>query len=168
MRFILQLDLLALEAVALKILEAERLKTAELRLALIEREGKHMCLAPACRLPVVGKHVFAHCERHLTALEKQWLEDDIEAPHWRRPSDDPSEHPAVRDVRLLSEKREVEVAREMAEQKEKAIAEARDLIETNQRIHQERSAFLPSKLRFRINKAYEALKQDYANAPGAD
>ncbi len=44
-----KLSLLADEALANRILEAERLKSAELRLQLMEREDRHMCLSPGCR-----------------------------------------------------------------------------------------------------------------------
>jgi hypothetical protein len=165
MRLLVQLDLLASEAVANKILDAERLQSAELRLELIEREGKHMCLAPACRMPVVGKYVFEHCVRHLTAVEKRWLDEDIESPNWKRPADDPSEHPTVKAVRLVGEERELQISKEIAERKERAIVEARELIEKNRQLNQERSSFLPAKLRLRINKAYEALMEGYTGVP---
>ena len=165
MRLPVQIDLLASEAVANKILDAERLKSAELRLELLEREDKHMCLAPACRMPVVGKYVFEHCNIHLSALEKRWLEEDIESPNWKRPADDPSEHPSVKELRLAREGRELQISKDIAERKERAIVEARELIEKNRRLNQERSSFLPAKLRLRISKAYEALMEDCAEAP---
>jgi hypothetical protein len=165
MRLPVQIDLLASEAVANKILDAERLKSAELRLELIEREGKHMCLAPACRMPVVGKYIFEHCSSHLSPLEKRWLEEDIESPNWKRPADDPSEHPLVKAARLVGEEREKQISKDIVERKEKAIVEARELIEHSRRLDVERSSFLPAKLRLRISKAYEALMEDCAEAP---
>ena len=95
MKILTQIDLLASEAVARRILALERLKSAKLRLQLMEQEGKHMCLAPGCRIPVVGQFVFEHCERHLSDIEKRWLKDDIESPNWSRRQEDVVEHPYV-------------------------------------------------------------------------
>jgi hypothetical protein len=160
MRFLTQIDLLASEAVAQKILDRENLKSAKLRLQLMVQEGKHMCLAPGCRIPVVGKRIFEHCENHLSEIEKEWWRDDIESPNWKRPLDDPSEHPYVKAAREISEERRLEIAKEIVSRKDKALAEARNLVEEASRLETERSVFLPFRLRQRINTAYAALLGD--------
>ncbi|MHB8390139.1 MAG: hypothetical protein ACYDBH_11220 [Acidobacteriaceae bacterium] len=147
-----ELSLLADEALANRILEAERLKSAELRLRMIEREdSRHMCLTPGCRNPVVGKWVFGHCMSHLEPYERRWLEEKIESPQPDPPPKDESEHPIVRKAKEVIEARDIVLAKEIALKKKKALADARELLDKVRGLELERRAFLPEKLRRRID-----------------
>jgi hypothetical protein len=141
-------------------LEAERLKSAELRLQLIEREDRHMCLAPGCRNPVAGKWVFAHCELHLKPWEEDWLKEDIESPSWKPAPKDDSEHPYVTELKKIREVREAELAKENGLRKEKALADARDLLDKAHALELERRAFIPEKLRRRIKESNGAQQKE--------
>lgn len=147
-----ELSLITDEALANRILEAERLKSAELRLQMIGREdSRHMCLTPGCRNPVVGKWVFGHCESHLEPYERRWLEEEIESPQPDPPLKDELEHPIVRKAKEVIEARDIELAKEIALKKEKALADARELLGKVRGLELERRAFLPEKLRRRID-----------------
>ena len=145
-----EVSLLADEALANRILEAERLKTAELRLQLIEREGRHMCITPGCRKPVVGRQLFEHCEQHLKPWEQRWLDEDVESPDWRPKPKDESEHPAVSGMKDIVRAKDEKLVKEIAARKEKALADANDLLERAYGLESERSAYLPHKLRLRM------------------
>jgi len=159
-RCLRELSLLADEALANRILDAERLKSAELRLRLIEREDRHMCLTPGCRNPVVGKWVFEHCGRHLKPYERRWLDEDIESPRADPPPKNDSEHPLVSQAKKLLEARDLELVREIAVRKEKALADARDLLDKANGLESERRAFLPEKLRRRLNDNNKAQQEE--------
>jgi hypothetical protein len=160
------LSLLADEALADRILEEERIESAVRRVGLYDREGCHMCLMAGCRAPAVGKHVFAHCERHLDPWEKRWIEEEIETKPYAPPKQDQSEHPSVRSARELGEARSVQLAKENAENKIKALSEAVELLAADRRRIAERRAFLPQALRKRIDGAiqrqYRAIGKDTA------
>lgn len=132
-----RLFLLADEALANRIIEAERLKSAEIRLELYDREDsdniwhrRHMCLTPGCRNPVIGKSIFAHCEKHLERYEQRWLEDKLESEGWPDPIAD--EDPDVAGV--------------------KQAIEARDLLKAAHARKLERRAYLPLILQKRIER----------------
>jgi hypothetical protein len=137
------LSLLADEALADQIQE-ERTESALRRVGLYDREGRHMCLMAGCRAAVVGKHVFAHCERHLDPWEKQWIDEEIETKPYSSPKQDQSEHPSVRGARERAEARNVQLAKENAENKIKALSEAMGLLAADRRRMGERRAFSPS------------------------
>ncbi len=115
-----KLSLLADEALANRILEAERLKSAELRLQLMEREDRHMCLSPGCRN---------------------------------------AEHPSVTQAKRAIEARDTELAKENGLRKEKALADARDLLDKAHALELERRAFVPEKLRRRIKENNSAQQE---------
>jgi hypothetical protein len=147
-----RLSLLADGALANRIVEAERLKTAELRLDLYDREGRHMCLMPGCRNPVVGRLIFAHCERHLESYEQRWLKEEIETKPYERPATDESVHPTVQMARKGLEERDKQLAEQNASKKMDALAEARELLSKAAQDRAERYAYLPAGLRQRIEE----------------
>lgn len=156
-----ELSLVTDEALANRILEAERLKSAELRLQMIGREdSRHMCLTPGCRNPVVGKWVFGHCETHLEPYEQRWLQEKIESPQPDPPLKDESEHPIVRKAKEVIEARDIELAKDIALKKEKALADARELLDKAHVLESERRAFLPEKLRRRIYDNKRAQREE--------
>jgi hypothetical protein len=157
-RVLQKLSLFADESLANRIIEAGRLKSAETRIELYERDNRHMCLTPSCRNPVVGKWIFAHCEQHLEQYEKQWLEDKVESDGMVRQPED-GEHSYVKQARELVEARRKELAQQNAVSKIQALAEARDLINTTRSHEAEREAYLPWKLRYRIRQAEKAQQK---------
>jgi hypothetical protein len=157
MRALEALSLIADEAAAQRIIEHQRLCSAEHRLWLIETKDRHMCLTPGCRKPVVGKLIFAHCERHLEKWEKRWLEEEVETKPYTPPEQD--EHPLVRASRELLEKRDSELVQLNVEKKEKAIKDANDLIESYRHKRGERAAYLPKALFSRIEEALKTQEE---------
>lgn len=152
--------LLADEALANRIIEAERLKSAEIRLELYDREDsdniwhrRHMCLTPGCRNPVIGKSIFAHCEKHLARYEQRWLEDKLESEGW--PNSPEDEDRDVEAVKKANEARDKELIQQNASNKMQAIAEARDLLKAARARKLERRAYLPLKLQYRIERTEE-------------
>jgi hypothetical protein len=151
-RVLRRLSLFADEALANRIIEAGRLKSAETRIELYERENRHMCLTPGCRNPVVGIWIFAHCEQHLERYEKQWLAEKLESQDVSSPPND-EEHSIVKQAQKAIEARRKELAQQNASSKMQALADARDLL-NGVRVHKlERIAYLPSKLQARIEQA---------------
>jgi len=125
----------------------------------MEREDRHMCLSPGCRNAVVGKWVFAHCERHLKSWEERWLKEDIESPSWKPAPKDDSEHPSVTQAKRAIEARDTELAKENGLRKEKALADARDLLDKAHALELARRAFVPEKLRRRIKENNSAQQE---------
>lgn len=44
-----------------------------------ETKKQHMCLQHRCDQSVLGKKVFAHCQKHLDPFEKRMAENDVES-----------------------------------------------------------------------------------------
>jgi hypothetical protein len=149
------LFLLADEALADRMINEERLASAERRVWLYEHGERHMCLAPACRTPVIGRLIFAHCEAHLDKWEMRWAEEEIETKPYTPPAKDPSEHPATRVIREATEARDLELVKTNAENKRRALSDAYDLLAADLRRVKERRAFLPQALLTRISEATE-------------
>lgn len=149
------LFLLADEALADRVIKEERLASAERRVSLYENGGRHMCLTPACRTPVIGRHIFAHCEAHLEKWEKCWVEEEVETKPYTAPVVDPTEHPAIRVAREAGEARDLELAKTNGENKRKALSDAYDLLAADLRTVKERRAFVPQELLSRIREATE-------------
>jgi hypothetical protein len=154
------LFLLADEALANRIIEAERLKSAEIRLELYDREDsgniwerRHMCLTPGCRTPVVGTSIFAHCEKHLENYEHRWVEERLESEVW--PSSSEDEHPSIYALRKAIEARDTELINQNASNKTQAVTEARDLLKAAHTRKLERRAYLPLGLQNRIERTEE-------------
>ena len=149
-RVLQRLSFLANEALATRIVETERLKSAEARLELYEREDRHMCLTPGCRNSVIGKLIFAHCERHLERYEQQWVESKLELEGRRPPSKD--EHPVNKTARELTENLDQERIQQNAADKMRALAEARNLLKNALSQKLERRAYLPQILQGRLER----------------
>lgn len=152
------------EWLANRIIEVERIKTAEARVELydsVDSEERHMCITTACRNPVVGQWIFAHCQRHLTSYERRWLEEKIEAGGTKRPSSS-SEHQLVKDMREAIEARDKELVRQNASKKDAALADARDLLEKARSQERERDTYLPPQLLRRVEEARERAERAIA------
>ena len=99
------LFLLADEALADRIIKQEFLVSAQRRIWLYEHGERHMCLAPGCRVPVIGRHIFAHCETHLDTSEVRWVKEEIETKPDTPPTRDPAfqkKHPEAQLFRAHS------------------------------------------------------------------
>lgn len=151
-RLLQRLSLFADEALANRIIEAERIKSAEVRLELYEHEDRHMCLRPSCRNPVAGKWIFAHCEQHLEPYEQQWLDEKLESPDRHTPSEDASEHPTVTLLKKTIADQRAERVQQNASSKMQALTEARNLLAHANAQRLERLGYLPGKLQGRIER----------------
>jgi hypothetical protein len=152
------------EWLANRIIEAERIKTAEARLELYDSDDSkelHMCITTACRNPVVGRWIFAHCEQHLTSYERRWLEEKIEDGGVTRPLADDSVHPLAKDFQEAIKSRDKELVIQNASKKDAALAEARDLLEKARSQQRERDNYLPRQLLRRVEEARERAEQAY-------
>ena len=119
-----------------------------------------MCLMPGCRNPVAGKLLFEHWELHLKPWERRWLDEDIESPNWIPPPKDDSEHPMTTQLKEALEVRDKELVKEIFLRKEKALADANELIEKARGLESERRAFLPEKLRRRLYENSRAQQEE--------
>ena len=165
MELIQQIALLTYDLLQTHTLEEERLKTARMRIDMYAYEGKHMCIAAACRDPAFGKTVFAHCERLLTSTEKRWKDEDIESPSWRKPEHDPTAHPTVKAAERVAEELDVEFAKNLATEKHRALTEARELLNRHTALETERLIYLPVELRRMQKFNYEAVKDEFDSIP---
>jgi hypothetical protein len=156
------LSVLLDESLANQIIEAERIKTAEARLELYDSdasEERHMCITTACRNPVVGRWIFAHCKEHLERYERRWLEEKIEDGGVKRPANDEPVHELVKGFQEAIKSRDKELARQNALKKDAALAEARDLLEKARSQQRERYTYLPPQLLRKIEEARERALQ---------
>lgn len=153
-----RLCILADETFANQIVQAERLKSAEIRVRLYEQaDSRHMCLAPACRNPVMGNWAFAHCENHLEQFERRWLEGNLESEGLPKPSDD--DHPVVRQLTEAIAERDKELIQQNASGLMDALSKARNLLKHARAYEVERCAYLPAKLRWRMERIHQHQKK---------
>ncbi len=138
------------QMVAERLMQAGRLDWAEDRVALWQREQRHMCLATGCRKPVAGKMIFAHCEEHLDKWEQGWwkdrAEDQIGTGEWPKISKHPiskifDEHFAELDKDAIQQR---------IEMKDTALTAAYALLKQSDVDGMERKAFLPLHLRRKL------------------
>jgi hypothetical protein len=160
LRMLREISYLVDEALADRIIEAERIKTAEMRVELYEREAVgeevHMCLMPGCRKPVFGKLIFAHCETHFKPWEKRWREEKRESKDWKRPVMDDSDTPASLAAQRAIDSRDTELIMENVRKKNEALTEARNLLNKAYAEKSERWAYLPRMLQKRLDNASQS------------
>ncbi|WP_148210033.1 hypothetical protein [Candidatus Korobacter versatilis] len=150
------LTLVACEAVAARIVEAERHKSASQRVALFRTGRRHMCLHPSCRHPVVGEVIFGHCEKHLDDRERRWVAEDFEnngRPQLK------SVHSVTVGLDRMLQEIDDENIKLFQELKDSALVEANRLLDERRVQELEREKYLPVSLRNRIKDAEEAIFQ---------
>lgn len=151
-----RLLLLADVALADKIIEIERLKSARHRVLLHERQELHMCFRPGCRNPVEGNLIYTCCERHLFGWEKGWYAEDLEnnLKTLEEPTNpDESKHSSVLQIESAYRHRVKELIKQNVAKKQEALSVAYELLRNQEEVVYERRACLPSKLRTRIEYA---------------
>ncbi len=147
------LSLLVDEAQANWIVEVERLETAKARVELYDQEQRHLCITPGCRNPVVGRLIFAHCEKHLKPYERRWLEEGIESvPGAFRAHVDPA-NSFMASIDNIVAKKDEDLAEQNVSKKMLALAAARDLVDKTESWEAERRAYLPEWLREKTGTA---------------
>jgi hypothetical protein len=146
------------EVAANRIIEVGRIKTAEARVELYEDEQRHMCITPACRNPVIGRWMFAHCQYHLEPYERRWAEEKVEEGGSKGASQNDKEHPIAQKLRELDEEGTKELAQQNASKKIEALAEARELLNKASSQQRERHSYLPVHLLRKIEEEYERME----------